>query len=687
MFSIITSMHVLLATLVLLAGQDLPGAKPQKKDKPSVKVLAVRPEKAEVQAGEVVKVAFDLEIPKTWHIYPAGKTPLFGNPTVFRFENAEVAGKIEEPPLRIKKEEGIGDVDYHEGKITVTVPVRLKAQGGAVDVKGKIEYQICDPSLCFDNSTPFSFPAKVLAAAGVPEGTGPPPAPKVVSASPSKGGVKVGEPFVLAVEFAIPKNWYVYPATPTTTGTPTAFEFPGLEPAGKIEEPKPKVEPAKPGVEAYEYHEGTVTFRVPLRLKAGARPGSLDVAGKIRYQLCNTNECLRPADAPISFKLTVLEGAAAPQTGSNAATQAATKELEKEGLTGFFLLAIGGGLLSLVMPCVYPLIPITITYFIKQGAGSRGKSLLLSGAYSIGIVLVFTVMGFLFSLLLGAAGARTFAADWRVNVGVAALFFWFAFSLFGLYEITLPAWLTGSLTGKQRSGLGGAFILGGLFSVVTFTCTIPIAATILAVAASSSGEHRFIGLLAMLAYSVTMAIPFFVLGLFPGLLTGVRKGSGDWLHTVKVTAGFAELALALFYLAKADQVSGWGILTRPVMLSVWVAVLAIMAFYLLRMFQLKGDEADPEAPPEGGSPVRRQVGVPRLLIAIFFLVNAVFIGSGFSGRTLGVWDIVLPVNTEPATGNGGGIAVREKLFDNLPEAEAEARKTGKPVFLEFTGVT
>src|SRR4030095_4783711 len=141
----------------------------------------------------------------------------------------------------------------------------------------------------------------------------------------------------------------------------------------------------------------------------------------------------------------------------------------------------------------------------------------------------------------------------------------------------------------------------------------------------------------MLVYSVTMAVPFFILGLFPALLTGVRKGSGDWLHTVKVTAGVAELALALFYLAKADQVSGWGVLTRPVMISVWVGVLALMAFYLLRVFQLKGDEADPEPPADGSPPARRQVAVPRMLIALFFLVNAVFVGSGFTGRTLGVW--------------------------------------------------
>jgi len=127
-------------------------------------------------------------------------------------------------------------------------------------------------------------------------------------------------------------------------------------------------------------------------------------------------------------------------------------------------------------------------------------------------------------------------------------------------------------------------------------------------------------------------------------------------------------------------------LTRPVMISVWVAVLALMAFYLLRVFQLKGDETDPEPSPDGGPPMRRQVGVVRMLIALLFIVNAVYVGSGFSGRTLGVWDIVLPVSVEDVRTPVNGVA-REKTFDVLPEAEAEARRTGKPVFVEFTGVT
>lgn len=678
-------MYLLLAILAVLGAQDLPGAGVRpKKAKPVVIVERVTPDKSEVRSGEVVKLAFELEIPRTWHIYPAGKKPVFGTPTVFTFENAEIAGAIEESPLKKVKEEGIGDIEYHEGSIKITVPVRLKGSAGPLSVRGKISYQICDPKICVDNTSSFSVP--LVLREGAPDASEQNPVLKIRSVAPGKTEVKPGEVFELKVEVEIPRGWHIYPTTPTDAGVATTFKFDSLEIAGSIVEPKPAVHPAEGGAPAYGYHEGTIAFGIPLRLKSDAKAGPAEPKGRMGYQLCDPKVCLPPTEQPIEFALAVLPGTPAQSPSENAAALAATKEFEKEGLLGFLFTAMAGGLVSLVMPCVYPLIPITVTYFIKQGAGSRARSLLMAGAYSIGIILVFTLVGFLFSLFLGAAGARKFASDPWVNIAVALLFFWFAFSLFGLYEITLPSGFTGALTGKQRSGVGGAFILGGLFSVVTFTCTIPVAASILAFTASTGGGHRFIGFLAMLVYSTTMAIPFFILGLFPGMLTGVKKSGGDWLHTVKVTAGFAELALALFYLAKADQVLGWGVLTRPVMLSVWTAVLAITSFYLLRVFQLRGDEVDPE-PSTDGPPARRQVGVLRMLIALFFLLNAVFVASGFSGRTLGVWDIVLPVNTETPKSAAPGNTIREPSYDNLAEAEAQAKKIGKPLFVEFTGVT
>lgn len=675
-------MTLVLAILMLLGGQDLPGAKKPRKEKPAVQVLAVRPEKAEVLADDVVKVAFDLEIPKSWHIYPAGKKPLFGNPTVFTFEAAEVAGKIEEPKPHVKKDEVVGETDYHEGKITITVPVKLKAQGGNIEVKGKIDYQICDPNVCVDNTTAFSFKMTVLAVHRAEE---PPAQPKVkiVSSTLSKSDVKVGETFTLALDLEIPGGWHIYPTTPTTTGEPTVVDLPGVESAGKAEEPKPKVHPAEGGEPAYDYHEGRITIKFPLRLKSDAKPGPLDPAGSLSYQICNPKTCI-PAKTPLSIKLTVQEGKV---EGTDLASKNAQSEYEKMGLVAFLLLAVGGGLISLVMPCVFPIVPITVTYFVKQGDGSRAKSIFLALVYSLGIIVSFTAIGSIFSAVLGADGARVFAANMWVNIVVALLFLWFAFSLFGLYEISLPSWLVGSVTNQQRKGAGGAFILGVLFSVVTFTCTIPIAGTILAVSASGAGKYRFIGILAMLVYSTTMALPFFLLGVFPSLIQKFRKSGGDWLHTVKVTMGFAELALAFFYLSKADNAGGWGVVTRFVMVAIWVAVLLFMILYLLRVFQLKGDEPDPVPTPEtGGAPARRQIGVTRMLIALSLGVLMVSFATGFGGARLGWLDFVLPPAFETA-GTATGNGAKETEFTRLAPALEEAKKTGKPVFLEFTGAS
>jgi len=321
-----------------------------------------------------------------------------------------------------------------------------------------------------------------------------------------------------------------------------------------------------------------------------------------------------------------------------------------------FLALIGlgmlGGLVSLVMPCTYPLIPITLTYFVKQAAGSRSHGLVLSTLYSLGIILTFTGLGFLMSLLLGAGGARTFAANPWVNITVGSLFLWFAGSLFSWYEIQLPFGLGAKLAGGgQRKGAGGAFILGLLFAVVTFTCTIPIAGTILSVAAG--GQQQFAALMAMLAYSVTMAVPFFLMGLFPGMIKEVPK-AGGWLTTVKVSMGFVEVALACFYYSKADQSWDWGVLNRWIILGVYLLTCLVVGLYLLNFF-------------------RSRPTALRVVFAALFFALAGFSAYGLTGKSLGLAETIIP--PPPIHGT------------TMAKALEEAKKQGKPLFIEFTGVT
>jgi thiol:disulfide interchange protein len=326
------------------------------------------------------------------------------------------------------------------------------------------------------------------------------------------------------------------------------------------------------------------------------------------------------------------------------------------------------------------MLPITMTYFLKQAQGSRSRGLALGSLYGAGIVITFTLIGLIFALLIGEDGPRIFASNPWVNLAVAALFGWFAFSMFGLYEIALPSSVTDRLTGSgaPRKGYGGAFLLGLLFTVVTFTCTMPIATTILTITVKQS---RAVGIYAMLVYSATMALPFVLMGAFPALVQRLKGGSGHWLHAVKVTMAFVELGLASYYLMKVDQVWGWNILTRPVMLAVYVGVLLLASLYLLGVFRMKGDEDGPAT-----------VGVGRACSALLLLILAVYIASGYAGRPLGEIDTILPPappGWQSGAGGGGGRegAPLEQHFATYDEALAEAGKTGKPIFLEFTGVT
>jgi thiol:disulfide interchange protein DsbD len=482
--------------------------------------------------------------------------------------------------------------------------------------------------------------ALALAAAQVIPGTSKDPTARVVAVRPERAEVKVGETFKVAFDLEVTEKWYIYPTVKTTTGKPTEFQFDGAEVAGRIEEPKPRTKKEE-GLDPYEYHAGAFTMTVPVRLKPGAKPGPLEVKGKIVYQICS-DLCI-DGTSPFTLKMTVLEGEVS-------AAPVEDPEYASRGLVGLLLLGVLGGLISLVMPCTYPLIPITLTYFVKQAAGSRRHGLVLSSVYSLGIILSFTGIGFLLSVLLGAGGARMFAADPWVNIVVGGLFLWFTGSLFGWYEIQLPFGLGAKLAGGQRKGAGGAFILGLLFSIVTFTCTIPIAATILSIAA---GQHKTAALLAMLVYSMTMALPFFVMGLFPGMIREVPK-SGGWLTTVKVSMAWVELALALFYFSKADQSWEIGALSRPVMVAVWVAASAVVAVYLLHRFRARPSEV-------------------RIVFALVFLAFGGYVASGITGRSLGMLEIIVP---PPVIHN-----------TTMPEAMAEAKRLGKPLFIEFTGIT
>lgn len=687
-----------------------------------VSVVSSRPSRSSVRPGEVFDVAVRIHVKKGWHVYPAN--PVRGNlgkPTRFVLEGpVELRGKIREPQPHKDASYGPDLVQWvHEGEVRFVLPVavRPRTRPGRHEIRGRAELYVCS-TVCLDRTVDFRFPIEVLPpkAPAEEEGSEASPAPmpgdlqeaepiRSVSAETSAGTVKRNEVFEVRIRVALGRGWHIYPANPIkgNLGKPTRFEFDGpVRVAGKVREPEAELdESLGPGMRQW-VHRREVVFTVPLVVKGNAEPGKRRIRGKVHLYACST-VCLDRTEE-FDFEIRILPGRVAPPPSAGETRKApepaagagkgspggSGEEPAPAGNTflGFLALCAVGGLLSLIQPCVYPMIPVTVTYFVKQGAGHRARSAAMAWAYAAGIVVTFTVLGLVLSVAMGRGGANKFAQNPWVNLTIAAVFVAFALSLLGVFELRLPSFLTQG-AGRQRTGVFGAFVLGLAFTVVTFTCTIPIAAMVLGVAALGNFGWALPG---MLVYSLTMALPFMLLGIFPGLLGRIPR-SGGWLNEAKVCGGLLEMAIALMYFVRADWGFGNRWLTRDFGIVFWSVCMGLAGIYLLGMVRWKGD-----------SPVER-VGVLRAAFASIFLGVALYFYSGMGSRPLGVLDGLLP--RDPVVDEGGRFAVLEKRIErleaggigggarippqrwltDLAEAEALARRSGWPLFIDFTGFT
>ena len=357
-----------------------------------------------------------------------------------------------------------------------------------------------------------------------------------------------------------------------------------------------------------------------------------------------------------------------------------TTETYEGSLWSFIWLAMTLGALSLLTPCVFPMIPITVSYFANHSAGDRSKAVKLATVYSLGIVATFTLLGMLLAVLVGAAGINLFAANPWVNVLITAIFLFFAFNLFGAYEIAVPAKVLTRLDAVTRSregeggGIVGALLMGLTFTLTSFTCTSPFVGTLLVSASQGAWQMPLAG---MLAYSAVFALPFFVLALVPQYISQLPR-AGGWMNSVKVAMGFLEVAAAMKFLSNADLVWKWGVFTRDVVLAVWIAIGVILAFYLLGKFQL----------PHDSKPER--IGAFRLTSAVVSLAVSFYLLTGLFGAKLGELESFLPPdlnNTASSRLLGSGKDEPVWITNDYDAALAKAKAENKPVFIDFTGYT
>jgi len=505
-----------------------------------------------------------------------------------------------------------------------------------------------------------------------------------------------GETITVVVELAIALKFHIYHG-PTQTdvgpgvGSPTVPKIEG----GNVEWGSwtfPEPHGYDPGFGLTYVHEGRVVLRVTGEAydEFDAEAVELSIAG----QFCDDKGCLMfeltpelsggrgpdalfapPADDdPNAGTTDAVALTAVPLDGSAPAK-------EQKGLLQFLLLAMGAGMITLLMPCTYPMIPITISFFTKQATTRGGNVLLLALLYGFGIVAMFVLIGVLVGPLIVAV-----AQDWPMNLAIGVLFVVFALSLFGMINLQPPAFLMNA-AGKasQTGGFFGVFLMGACLVITSFTCTAPFVGSLLGAGAGSSMLRIVLG---MAVFGLTMATPFVFLALVPGKLHSLPQ-AGGWMETIKVFMGFVELAAAMKFFSNADIVlsgsdfvEGNGLISRELFLMSWTGIALVAALYLFGRINLKGEN------PDGN------IGPGRLMVGLTSVFFALYCWLGVMGYQLGGVMSALAPPTHYSAGlipifQGGGAAAQTHtvIKDDYDAAVSTAKSEGKILLANFTGHT
>ena len=519
--------------------------------------------------------------------------------------------------------------------------------------------------------------------------------------------LKANETFKVKLNAALEEGWHLY-ALEQPAGGPIATKISLPENSqfqldGKIVSPAPKSAFDQNFQIETKFFETQAAFDLPV--KTLVQTNGNDFAVNVYYQTCNDSICLPPKTVQVTFAgfETVKKGGQWSRGGGQKTVdetqqpsvgdqkqlnESAQLPIQNQSLTtdrrpvttdlwSFLWIAVSLGALSLLTPCVFPMIPITVSYFTNHSSHTRAKAINLAAVYSLGIIATFTLLGMLLAIFVGAAGINLFAANPYINLIIAGIFLLFAFNLFGSYEITVPTKFLTKLDNLTRSkegegnGIAGALLMGLTFTLTSFTCTSPFVGTILVSASQGSWQMPLIG---MLAYSTIFALPFFVLALAPQLVAQLPR-AGGWMNSVKVAMGFLEVAAAMKFISNVDLIWRWGIFTRSAVLAIWIALGIILAVYLLGKFQLSHDSK-----PE-------RIGAFRLVSAILSLAISFYLLTGLFGARLGEIESFLPPETENARGFNSKSDELKWIENDFQAALRQAKAENKLVFVDFTGYT
>ena len=516
---------------------------------------------------------------------------------------------------------------------------------------------------------------------------------------------------------AIDKGWHVY-STDLGDGGPISATFnvekiSGAEVVGKL---KPVGKEISTFDKLFEmkvrYFENTAQFVQKLKLTGGA----YQIEGYLEYGACNDENCLPPTQVPFKFSGKA-EGAAKEAAAAAAETKAEEQPAKQEAVSGtapvaaiggadgpteinvadkadlwkpviselqslgettsqedmswiyIFITGFAGGLLALFTPCVWPIIPMTVSFFLKRSKDKK-KGIRDAWTYGASIVVIYVTLGLAITLVFGASALNALSTNAVFNILFCLMLVVFAASFFGAFEITLPSKWSTAVDSKAEatSGLLSIFLMAFTLSLVSFSCTGPIIGFLLVqVSTTGSVVAPAIG---MLGFAIALALPFTLFALFPSWLKSMPK-SGGWMNIIKVTLGFLELAFALKFLSVADLAYGWRILDRETFLALWIVLFVLLGFYLLGKIKFPHDDDD------------TKVSVPRFFMALASLAFAVYMVPGLWGAPLkAVSAFAPPMQTQDFNLYNNEVHAR---FDDYDLGMEYARQHGKPVMLDFTG--
>jgi len=530
------------------------------------------------------------------------------------------------------------------------------------------------------------------------------------------------------------KDWHMYSQKHPDSGIgiPASITFeenPNVKLLGQVDEIGKLIDRYSEMFQQDEkLYENKVTFRQKIKLK---NPKETTVKFSAETQVCDHEKCLPPDWKDFSVKIipkvaakeeekasivgedqakeeiiakvkedstkteTIAENGKKDSTSAfvradPANEKSGTEKKEKKSLWSIFLLGIGGGLAALVMPCIYPMLPLTVSLFTKQSK-NKGQGITKALIYGLSIIVIFVGLAFLASRLLGPSAMNEFATNPWINLTFFIVFIVFAISFFGAFEITLPSsWANYTDKQADKGGYVGIFFMAFTLVLISFSCTVPIIGGLIAEAWKTGNYMALV--VGALGFSITLALPFVLFAIFPGWLNSMPK-SGGWMNVVKVCIGFLELALAFKFLSNADLVLQAHWLEREVFLAIWIAIFGLMGMYLLGKFKMKMDSSED------------RLSVPRLFFAILTFSFVIYMIPGMWGAPVKLLSGLTPPVQYAESPNGlgssqvavvsnenGGLIKGQKYgphqipaFLDIADAIEHSKKVKKPIMIDFTG--